>query len=601
MRNLEQLKKYLISRFPRKRDTNPGRHCGEDRCLCNFPSHWRCTFAAITYSIFSREHWRAGENFTQGRSVTELAFLDHRTSRGRATVLFVDILRAIFNHPDWSQLHTFFSTRYAEDQQDVDPFDTTFSHDESSLVHFRTDLESVNLPKDLPTLLTTAGDTSRCGVLGPDLQPCAIGPAISVSCGTGGYMDLVYAGLPPAEWAALCTVIAEWVYEQNSTALGLGILWKYSFKGKVSDEECRACDQARKIQREYLQTYGIGAADAIRDVFSQLAGTPLRFQGIEWDFLVLCVPNEVQEVVYARFGERVPYSDSIAMHADLFSRLAGRVNREYMTRSAAAHGNNGGYVVIVETVFQAHWDPASPLSKEEQKRSLLISWICQGERGRKQYFFVPRNHAEIPAYIPRDLLTPAQHEVDGGLTNTLWIRTWFGAKDNADSQAAADQSYEKLHFYTLRQCEDESYDIWLVDKSFIYECRDIDTPDIQDGNVLARPWSTPPWLLDAFMRCPSQLCGRSSLGEDLESDEADGKQRLLVAVADRKVCEEGWVLLVAINHKGRILPLRVRDKAREVDLVINEWNNDYAPLTEMGPHVGEEGEELYLNNGDGWE
>jgi len=31
-------------------------------------------------------------------------------------------------------------------------------------------------------------------------------------------------------------------------------------------------------------------------------------------------------------------------------------------------------------------------------------------------------------------------------------------------------------------------------------------------------------------------------------------QSLMVVVADRKACEEGWLLLLAVNHKGRVLP-----------------------------------------------
>lgn len=71
------------------------------------------------------------------------------------------------------------------------------------MVDFMTDPSSVGLPKDLVILLATAGRTSRSRLMGPDPQPCAISPAISVACGPGGYIDLSYAGRPPRQYKNL--------------------------------------------------------------------------------------------------------------------------------------------------------------------------------------------------------------------------------------------------------------------------------------------------------------------------------------------------------------------------------------------------------------
>ncbi|KAL4994248.1 hypothetical protein BDV10DRAFT_189184 [Aspergillus recurvatus] len=379
----------------------------------------------VTYNFFTNEHWKPGEIFDNGRSVSDFAFLDHNSGRGKATVLFAAILRDIYNHPDWSQLHEFFSTRYPEDEEknDIDPtirtlspFKDSYAHHKPSLVNFRTDLESVNLPKDLPSLLAKAGQTSRSAMLGPDPQPAAIGPAVSLAFGAGAYMDLVYAGQPPGqypelrlisdalygwqdgnyraitspisdrdpekkkggrdrywgEWAELWKVIAEWVYEHDSTALQLGFLSSHSYKYRLSEEEDRSFNHFGKIPREYFATHAIDAADAIRDVFVQLAETPLRFQGIEWGLLELDVPDTLQEAFYKRFGKPSSGSDESTRYIELLRGVGGgkmlgydQVNPLALKPCPASFKGaaweawflsiEGGDVVVVETVFQALW------------------------------------------------------------------------------------------------------------------------------------------------------------------------------------------------------------------------------------------------------
>ncbi|KAL2850535.1 hypothetical protein BJX68DRAFT_266738 [Aspergillus pseudodeflectus] len=364
----------------------------------------------VTYNFFTNEHWKPGEKFEEGRTLNDFFFLDRHSGRGKATVLFAAILRAIFNHPDWSQLHEFFSTRYPEGEEsdsDTDasthpqaaartlhPFDDSYRDHKPSIVHFRTDLESVNLPKDLPSLLATAGRTSRSGMLGPDPQPAAIGPAISLACGAGAYMDLVYAGQTPgsyheltsingslcgwengtfralttpladpnpvrkqggrgrywAEWAALWRAISDWVYEHDVTALQLGFISSYSHKYRLSDDEDRSFDHFGKVPREFFETDAVSAADAVRDVFAQLAADPVRFQGIEWAYLELDTPERVREGFYSRFG----------CEGGIDEVSPGALKR----CPATVHGAEweawllsieGGDVVIVETMFQALW------------------------------------------------------------------------------------------------------------------------------------------------------------------------------------------------------------------------------------------------------
>ncbi|KAL3446362.1 hypothetical protein BJX65DRAFT_279451 [Aspergillus insuetus] len=251
-----------------------------------------------------------------------------------------------------------------------------------------------------------------------------------------------------------------------------------------------------------------------------------------------------------------------------------------------------------------HWDTTSPRSREEQKRLLLIRWIGLGDRGRKQYFHASPKADEVSPGVPQDLLTPAQRAADGDPSRKLWIRTWFGKKDDAESQVAAEEEYRRLFFHVLQQGEEnESYGLSVVDEEFIYDYRDFDAPDteIRDGNVLATPWSTPTWLINALMRCPDQLSGTGGLGVNVPGDDKDDEdQQLLIAIADRKACVDGWVLLVGINHKGQILPVRVRDKATEVDLVVTEWDEG-ASLAKLYRDGNSQGGELYLHDGDGWE
>ena len=80
-----------------------------------------------------------------------------------------------------------------------------------------------------------------------------------------------------------------------------------------------------------------------------------------------------------------------------------------------------------------------------------------------------------------------------------------------------------------------------------------------EGVATGRPGSVPGYLLAALMHCPKLLEGisdgdwRHFEGEERAEElaESDRTQKALVLVADRKACEEGWVLALAVNHRGR--------------------------------------------------
>lgn len=166
-----------------------------------------------------------------------------------------------------------------------------------------------------------------------------------------------------------------------------------------------------------------------------------------------------------------------------------------------------------------------------------------------------------------------------------------------------------------------------MDEEFIFDSRDefFDTshgddggggdvsgsPDVVDGVALGTPGSVPSYLVTALMHCPDQFdgarveepCHRSSSEAEAEAaekeKEQDKVQNLLVLVADRKACETGWVLHLAINHKGQVLPFRIRDQAREVSTSVGNWMDSQA-LTEntLDP---DQDVEYYMREGDGWE
>ncbi|KAM5370207.1 hypothetical protein ACJZ2D_008610 [Fusarium nematophilum] len=319
----------------------------------------------VRFNLLTSEHWNHGEKYQEGRSLQEFAFMDSHSGRYESTLLFASILRSIFNHPDWSQLHAFFTKRYSKSEMlshpnreacKLTPTGGTarFTSNNWAIVHFKTDPSSVGLPQDLTVKLAKAGRTARGRLVGPDPQPCAIGPAISVAMGAAAYMDLAYGGHPPgeyperhgigplvygregiglqpvpkggrgrtwADWAELWSIIAEWVYEYDATSLELA--------------------------------------------------KPMDFQGIEWDFLELEVEREVREAFFARFGKKPDPSRRLEelvkpvvsnnWNALTYNDVSPVALKPCPESFRGADWETwllsveGGDVVVVKTLFQALW------------------------------------------------------------------------------------------------------------------------------------------------------------------------------------------------------------------------------------------------------
>lgn len=188
----------------------------------------------------------------------------------------------------------------------------------------------------------------------------------------------------------------------------------------------------------------------------------------------------------------------------------------------------------------------------------------------------------------------------------MWIRTWFGGQDQA-GQNEADEVYRRLRERVsgLRDC---------LDDEFIFEdrnelARNLGTSgsEVNNGVAVGRPGSRPGYLIAAMMHCPELLDGisdddwRHFSGDEREEEEMEcaRSQSAMVLVADRKACEEGWLLLLAINHKGQILPFRAREKASMAAQHVVNWMNGQ-PLSEMASSEDDD-VESYVSVGNGWD
>lgn len=85
--------------------------------------------------------------------------------------------------------------------------------------------------------------------------------------------------------------------------------------------------------------------------------------------------------------------------------------------------------------------------------------------------------------------------------------------------------------------------------------------------VLGRlqPWQFPPLALTSCI-----LCILYQEEGYARSTELDTAQCLVLVIAYRKTCEEGWILLLAVYHKGEFLPFRVRERASWASQLIVE-------------------------------
>jgi hypothetical protein len=203
------------------------------------------------------------------------------------------------------------------------------------------------------------------------------------------------------------------------------------------------------------------------------------------------------------------------------------------------------------------------------------------------------------------------------LFGAFWIRTWFGRKDDQESQDAADAAYKRL-FVTVMQEGDENQSNEVLQEELIFDNKeefgvDSDTtpngdenPDFVDGIARGIPGSVPSYLITALTHYPDSFdYARDSPWRHHSPSEAEAQlpylntsQNLMLLVADRKACEEGWVLHLAVNHRGEILPFRVRDRASySFQIIANLMEGQHLQENALDPEADEE---CYMSSGDGW-
>ncbi|KAH6868624.1 hypothetical protein BKA58DRAFT_317931 [Alternaria rosae] len=262
------------------------------------------------------------------------------------------------------------------------------------------------------------------------------------------------------------------------------------------------------------------------------------------------------------------------------------------------------------------WDPESSLHQDAQEQNLIRAWINLGERGRSLY----RERCDdipLPQYIPSNLsvFEKRRKVTDSGEWDTaasaIWIRTWYGNEarlgegsgEDIVTRAGADEAYLRLWRTALHPYQHHYEFDAAMFGPFIFDDNDAaygvaagdadDEVELMDG--------IPSFILSALMRCPDAIEGSSEREIMEEDDHTELQQSLLVVVADREACEEGWILLIALNHRGQALHMRVRCKAYQVWEQVNHFRDGGDPLdiTESKKNVVD-----YLDgnrSGDGWD
>jgi hypothetical protein len=98
-------------------------------------------------------------------------------------------------------------------------------------------------------------------------------------------------------------------------------------------------------------------------------------------------------------------------------------------------------------------------------------------------------------------------------------------------------------------------------------------------------------VLNALMRCPDALdriCENAWRHWCAASDEeGESDQALVVVVADGIACEEGRVLMVSLNHKGRVLCAPQRCELSELGLNVTSWRHRRGSLYVAGAREDE--------------
>lgn len=213
--------------------------------------------------------------------------------------------------------------------------------------------------------------------------------------------------------------------------------------------------------------------------------------------------------------------------------------------------------------------------------------------------------ANLLAFERRELVDP-DYWSDAG---AIWIRTWYGDKaktayhpaEETATRSSADEAYMRLWRRALwppdmHEFDDDMFGPYVFDDSDA--SYGVSAHDADDEVELME--EIPSFVLGALMRCPDAMEGSS--GRKITQDEdLTYTQALLVVVADGEACEEGWVLLMAINDKGQVLHNRVRCKAIEVGQNVTFWKGEGNPLNIVGKGENVIDYRDVNQSGNGWD
>lgn len=173
-----------------------------------------------------------------------------------------------------------------------------------------------------------------------------------------------------------------------------------------------------------------------------------------------------------------------------------------------------------------------------------------------------------------------------GDASAIWIRTWYGSElggrdhppEEVVTRATADAEYDRLWQKALWPQEKQGFDDHMFGP-YVFDddvtAYGVSVRDADDEVELLD--QIPSFILSALVRCPDAMEGEHRRDAE-EDEEQKWSQALLVVVADGEACEDGWVLLVAINDRGQVLHNRVRCKASAVGYQVNFWRDDCEPL-----------------------
>lgn len=191
----------------------------------------------------------------------------------------------------------------------------------------------------------------------------------------------------------------------------------------------------------------------------------------------------------------------------------------------------------------------------------------------------------------------------------IWIRTWYRnglcptecLNEGTNAHGDADEAYARLWRKALWPPSMHGFDSAMFGPyTFDYNAAGYEVLSRNADDEVELLGGIPSFILSALVRCPDSMEGSSEC-EIRDNEDGESTQALLMILADGQACEDGWVLLMAINEKGQVLPERFRCKAFEVGQNVASWKDDGEPLDLLGSGQNTVYYRDANRSGDGWD